>query len=113
VEPGQSIPHDLYAAVASILAFLYRQRVEEQMRANSREQKKSREQAHPPRASVAPTLRLTSGIENSMETPEDFGTPDASGRSMDPIATDSPAQNLPGEGSSTEDSAGKGPGAGA
>jgi len=32
VEPGDSIPVELYAAVASILAFLYRQRVEQQMR---------------------------------------------------------------------------------
>jgi flagellar biosynthetic protein FlhB len=32
VEPGQSIPFDLYAAVAGILAFLYRQKVEERMR---------------------------------------------------------------------------------
>jgi flagellar biosynthetic protein FlhB len=32
VEVGQSIPVDLYAAVASILAFLYRQRVENEMR---------------------------------------------------------------------------------
>ncbi len=32
VEPGEAIPVDLYAAVASILAFLYRQRVEEEMR---------------------------------------------------------------------------------
>jgi flagellar biosynthesis protein FlhB len=32
VEPGQSIPVELYAAVASILAFLYRQQVEQQMR---------------------------------------------------------------------------------
>lgn len=32
VEPGQSIPVELYAAVASILAYLYRQRVEQQMR---------------------------------------------------------------------------------
>jgi flagellar biosynthetic protein FlhB len=32
VEPGESIPVELYAAVASILAFLYRQRVEQQMR---------------------------------------------------------------------------------
>lgn len=32
VEPGQSIPAELYAAVASILAYLYRQRVEEQIR---------------------------------------------------------------------------------
>jgi flagellar biosynthetic protein FlhB len=32
VEVGQPIPADLYAAVASILAFLYRQRVEQEMR---------------------------------------------------------------------------------
>jgi flagellar biosynthesis protein FlhB len=32
VEPGESIPVELYAAVASILAFLYRQRVEQEMR---------------------------------------------------------------------------------
>lgn len=33
VEVGQAIPVDLYAAVAAILAYLYRQRVEEEMRA--------------------------------------------------------------------------------
>jgi flagellar biosynthetic protein FlhB len=32
VEPGEAIPLELYAAVASILAFLYRQRVEQEMR---------------------------------------------------------------------------------
>ena len=32
VEPGQSIPFELYAAVAGILAYLYRQKVEERMR---------------------------------------------------------------------------------
>jgi flagellar biosynthetic protein FlhB len=32
VEVGQNIPGDLYAAVASILAFLYRQRVEQEVR---------------------------------------------------------------------------------
>lgn len=32
VEPGESIPVELYAAVASILAFLYRKRVEQEMR---------------------------------------------------------------------------------
>jgi flagellar biosynthesis protein FlhB len=32
VEPGQSIPFELYAAVAGILAYLYRQRVEERVR---------------------------------------------------------------------------------
>jgi flagellar biosynthetic protein FlhB len=33
VDAGQSIPYELYAAVAGILAFLYRQQVEEKMRA--------------------------------------------------------------------------------
>lgn len=43
VEPGQSIPFELYAAVAGILAYLYRQKVEERMRrdrqAKEKEQK--------------------------------------------------------------------------
>jgi len=43
VEPGQSIPFELYAAVAGILAYLYRQKVEERVRrdrqAKEREQK--------------------------------------------------------------------------
>jgi flagellar biosynthetic protein FlhB len=38
VEPGQSIPFELYAAVAAILAFLYRQKVEEKMRAERNRQ---------------------------------------------------------------------------
>ena len=33
VEPGQTIPFELYAAVAGILAYLYRQKVEEKVRA--------------------------------------------------------------------------------
>ena len=32
VEPGQSIPYELYAAVAGILAYLYRQKMEDRMR---------------------------------------------------------------------------------
>jgi flagellar biosynthetic protein FlhB len=32
LEPGQTIPYDLYAAVAGILAYLYRQQVEERLR---------------------------------------------------------------------------------
>ena len=36
VEVGQAIPVDLYAAVAAILAFLYRQRVEEELRERRR-----------------------------------------------------------------------------
>jgi flagellar biosynthetic protein FlhB len=36
VEPGQSIPFELYAAVAGILAFLYRQQVEDKLREERR-----------------------------------------------------------------------------
>ncbi|QNI35278.1 EscU/YscU/HrcU family type III secretion system export apparatus switch protein [Edaphobacter albus] len=39
VEPGQSIPFELYAAVAGILAYLYRQRMEERMRRQQQTQR--------------------------------------------------------------------------
>jgi flagellar biosynthetic protein FlhB len=42
VEPGQSIPFELYATVAGILAYLYRQKVEERVRRDR--QAKEREQ---------------------------------------------------------------------
>jgi flagellar biosynthetic protein FlhB len=46
VEPGHAIPRDLYATVAAILAFLYRQQAEEKMRASEREREQQR-RAHP------------------------------------------------------------------
>lgn len=49
VEAGQAIPVDLYAAVAAILAFLYRQRVEKEMRERrAREAAAGRAGAHVP-----------------------------------------------------------------
>jgi flagellar biosynthetic protein FlhB len=50
VEPGESIPVELYAAVASILAFLYRQRVEGEMQ-QRRERAATARGAAPPGAS--------------------------------------------------------------
>ena len=44
VEPGQSIPFELYAAVAGILAYLYRQKVEERMRRERQAKKRSEAQ---------------------------------------------------------------------
>jgi flagellar biosynthesis protein FlhB len=41
VEPGQSIPFELYAAVAGILAYLYRQKVEERMRRDRQTQERA------------------------------------------------------------------------
>jgi flagellar biosynthetic protein FlhB len=45
VEPGQSIPFDLYAAVAGILAYLYRQKVEERVRRDRQEQERAQQAA--------------------------------------------------------------------
>jgi flagellar biosynthetic protein FlhB len=43
VEPGQSIPFELYAAVAGILAYLYRQKVEERVRRDRQMKKREQE----------------------------------------------------------------------
>ncbi len=60
VEPGQSIPFELYAAVAGILAFLYRQKVEERVREQRRREAAARNQertANPGQGSRAGDLR--------------------------------------------------------
>jgi flagellar biosynthetic protein FlhB len=43
VEPGQSIPFELYAAVAGILAYLYRQKVEERVRREQQAKQRAQE----------------------------------------------------------------------
>ncbi len=52
VEPGQSIPFELYAAVAGILAFLYRQRLEEKMRQERARQQRAADQERQRRAAA-------------------------------------------------------------
>jgi flagellar biosynthetic protein FlhB len=52
VEVGQAIPVDLYAAVAAILAYLYRQRVEAELR-----ERRAREAAAQGRAQADPASR--------------------------------------------------------
>jgi flagellar biosynthetic protein FlhB len=47
VEVGQSIPVDLYAAVAAILAYLYRQRVEAELRDRQAREAARRRSASP------------------------------------------------------------------
>jgi flagellar biosynthetic protein FlhB len=44
VEPGQSIPAELYAAVAAILAYLFRQEAEERMRQEMQQQQSQKQQ---------------------------------------------------------------------
>lgn len=54
VEVGQAIPVDLYAAVAAILAYLYRQRVEAEMRERRSREAATRKASPPPPARPAP-----------------------------------------------------------
>jgi flagellar biosynthetic protein FlhB len=53
VEVGQAIPVELYAAVAAILAYLYRQRVEAELRERRAREAQARAQA----ASSAPPFQ--------------------------------------------------------
>lgn len=54
VEEGRAIPFDLYSAVAAILAYLYRQQVEERVRREQARQKAARPQpASSPRSAMA------------------------------------------------------------
>lgn len=66
VEPGESIPVELYAAVASILAFLYRQRVEEQLR--QRRENAARTRSAQNRPSWRPEGRRAAASANEGES---------------------------------------------
>lgn len=61
VEPGQSIPFELYSAVAGILAYLYRQKVEERMR-----RQRQAAVAQPMRAFQGATARGMRGVGGGM-----------------------------------------------
>ena len=58
VEVGQAIPVDLYAAVAAILAYLYRQRVESEMRERRSREAAVRAQEASRRASAVPMATI-------------------------------------------------------
>ncbi len=67
VEPGQSIPVDLYAAVASILAYLYRQRVEQQMRERAAAGNGARAEGNPSsQRSARPAASAPARIEGTL-----------------------------------------------
>jgi flagellar biosynthetic protein FlhB len=69
VEPGQSIPADLYAAVAAILAYLFRQEAEERMR-RTHEQRRREAAAHSAAAVTAkPLSGKVFGVAAGQETP--------------------------------------------
>jgi flagellar biosynthetic protein FlhB len=69
VEVGQAIPFDLYAAVAAILAYLYRQRVEVELR-----ERRARETAARARAQAAYRDASQSGRTGSGEPPMQGGS---------------------------------------
>ncbi len=66
VEEGRAIPYELYAAVAAILAYLYRQQVEERVRREQARQKAARASGAP---RPTPLATLSSGM-SPMKTSE-------------------------------------------
>jgi len=72
VEVGQDIPVDLYAAVAAILAYLYRQRVEQELRERRARETKARAQAQAQAARVVSEQRP---ISDSRPGPASGGPP--------------------------------------
>jgi flagellar biosynthetic protein FlhB len=69
VEPGQSIPFELYAAVAGILAYLYRQKVEQSVR-RDRKAKQEEQKAQQSAGQIA--LRSDAGMIGTVKM-RDFG----------------------------------------
>jgi len=72
VEVGQDIPVDLYAAVAAILAYLYRQRVEQELRERRARETQARAQAQAQAARVVSEQRP---ISDSRPGPASGGPP--------------------------------------
>jgi flagellar biosynthetic protein FlhB len=68
VEPGQSIPQDLYAAVAAILAFLYRQRMQERAREEEKQRVRERHRGYARQQSARPQ-NGQAGAAPLMQTP--------------------------------------------
>jgi flagellar biosynthetic protein FlhB len=58
VEPGQTIPFELYSAVAGILAFLYRQKVEEKMRNDRARREREEERARAQRTAYKTAVAM-------------------------------------------------------
>jgi flagellar biosynthetic protein FlhB len=97
VEPGEQIPIELYAAVASILAFLYRQRVEQEMRqrrargAPPGSEAQSRNSGAPPAAARAIIRGTRDGRRKRTAPRSGEASPAANQASTAPTATDKTA----------------------
>ncbi|MGA8743919.1 MAG: EscU/YscU/HrcU family type III secretion system export apparatus switch protein [Terracidiphilus sp.] len=72
VAVGHAIPVDLYAAVASILAYLYRQRVEAEMRERRARQKASEEEASSVNRPQARPAAIPGVVPRSQNNATDF-----------------------------------------
>jgi flagellar biosynthetic protein FlhB len=75
VEVGQTIPVDLYAAVAAILAYLYRQRVETEMRERRAREAQARASQQAARASEAARVSEAARRSRPGQMPEAGGVP--------------------------------------
>jgi flagellar biosynthetic protein FlhB len=69
VEEGRAIPFDLYSAVAAILAYLYRQQVEERVRREQARQRAARPPVAPCVRAAMATLPSASNFPNKKEKP--------------------------------------------
>ncbi|MGI8772492.1 MAG: EscU/YscU/HrcU family type III secretion system export apparatus switch protein [Acidobacteriaceae bacterium] len=71
VEAGQNIPANLYAAVAAILAYLYRQEMEKKMRDQAQQSRAQRTQAQVPHGPLAhpPAITESEGQVIRSESP--------------------------------------------
>jgi flagellar biosynthesis protein FlhB len=97
VEPGQAIPFELYAAVAGILAYLYRQQVEERIR---QQQRAARATAQTPggthRSSNRPAQTQTTSSRTANQNPAPNQAPNPDSISVHPESSNSKSAN-PGE----------------
>jgi flagellar biosynthesis protein FlhB len=74
VETGQSIPANLYAAVAAILAYLYRQEMEKKMQRQAEQSRAQRAQAPAPYIPVSRSQPVTESERTVAEPPDDAAT---------------------------------------
>ncbi|MFT4111565.1 flagellar biosynthesis protein FlhB [Silvibacterium sp.] len=103
LEPGQSIPYNLYAAVAAILAYLYRQRVEERFREEQAERRRA-EQARMHRSVSSRTRLSRTESSGAQEGHATQGLPQSV--SASPAQTDDPSPPSPSAADPTDEARG-------
>jgi len=98
VEPGQAIPADLYAAVAAILAYLYRQQVEDQMRRQRMREREARARAAQGRGNASGNASQPGMGGNLAQRPPQGPPSGPAQRGNGPNQNNGPSQNRGPEG---------------